>query len=293
MIKAWHYYIFIGAFAAPAFGQTLQSAPEPPIIDQQDIGGHYRVQIFELGAVDATLLPMSIAEQYAFQADLAQLGSPDTLPVQCEIADDGTINTRCHVRQDGADVDGYLSAEIGRFAKFLNAPSYKKIDRLSDGTAEVIGGLGAPQPARYVWGRAGGRVYGKKLHFYRLANLTIRFPKTALPLRNDPATGQIVPLSLFPEMRRAVMDSQADVEYPNEASKHSIKGLLTLMCQIQADLSMICQQTAFDPPGGEKYFVNLTRHAFQHVRAHAVLPDGRSSIGLRIQTNVRMVWLTP
>ncbi len=274
------------AAAAPAAADT------PPIAAHLDRVGHpYATQTFELGAQVLPPQSPTIAWRYRITSIAGGSVPAYTAPLECEIADNGTIRPASCGPAQPMGLQGGIAALLLRQSDwFAHAPKFPVIDRVKAGTALQISGQSVP----YYADRAGGGFPPPaKPPFYRLVHLTISVPAITAPTVNL-AAGPLVDRAKLPAVIAALRDGRAGIDtndYPSGALRANISGRETAECQVQADLSLICHLAAFDPPEGAQYFADSAGDFFAGIHVDPQLAGGGSSVGARFRMAIS--WKIP
>lgn len=79
--------------------------------------------------------------------------------------------------------------------------------------------------------------------------------------------------------------SRVDMQeiYPPRAIRQGVEGRMTVSCQVQADISVICRQKAFDPPEHAPLFERAAVRLGPLLDVKSELPDGSSTAGSRFE----------
>ena len=80
-------------------------------------------------------------------------------------------------------------------------------------------------------------------------------------------------------------------EYPSKALRNEAEAVVTIACQVQSDLSIICRDQSVEPPENTPYFPNTQRRIFGGVSAAPTLADGRDARGKRF--TMRLAYRIP
>lgn len=121
-------------------------------------------------------------------------------------------------------------------------------------------------------------------HAYLERNVILTFDVPALAAPQvDLTTGPMVEpemVGLTPD-RGSVLNS-----YPSRALRQEAEGDMRVECQIQSDLSLICQALSFDPPEHFDLFERSAIAVFRNATIEPTLKDGTDARGVRWRRKV-------
>ena len=279
--------IVVAIAAVPLIAQARDGGKDPPVITQNDMNGRpFQTQDFDGGKVAAHFPAMSIAKRYYLAGGRNEPVPASDAAVECEIGDDGVVQPWACVPLDPTG-DGSVALRI-RAAQLEGVSRFSVIDRTVNHSVPMVDGRVMPfvRPVAGSWGPT------QTLKFYRLVHMTAHIDQFDPPPQVDLGAGPLVNLLQIPAIMDAIQSGKAHIgsdDYPLRALWESKAGRLTLECQVQADLSVICHQAAFDPPENAPYFADFARQAFLSVKVGATLLNGTSAVGVRFPLRVRMV----
>jgi hypothetical protein len=119
----------------------------------------------------------------------------------------------------------------------------------------------------------------------RYVTLTVRVPAVQIPAL-DLASGLLVERKDLPLLDDP---SRLKLDYPPRALRQAVQGRSLVECQVQADLSVICQQMGFEPPEhGALFASNAARVFGDRAFPELKLADGSDARGVRFR--VRLTW---
>lgn len=265
-------------FALPVSGTALA---EPSIETKEDGNGFsFRTQTYEAAPIKLSVQVLPIAERYRWANKWAGVIPAINAHLICEIADDGTIKYGTCEADSWSNREQQLAMVVVRASKPSAFLRYPAIDR----AALKLGPIGAdPVWSKLVRFTAGP---GNEPPFYRLVKLAVSIDTA--PLLVDLTTGPLVTAAQIDIQSGRAMRG---ANYPVRALRDKRQGVQTAECQIQADFSVICRGTSFDPPQNAPYFVEEAANLYRGAIMKDQLKDGRSSIGVRFQTRLR--WTLP
>ena len=276
-------HILLAATFSTTSGIAVASAnaEEPPIIKEVDSAGHpFLSQNFQATTAAIAIPDMSIAQRYYFARNLRDPINSFTSPVECEIEDDGRVLpyacTFTALATEGQQIALKYLRSLGWQTSF---PGY--------GPATLPKKAARPYEigiyTKFDRKSAGGARTKRNLPFYRLVHMNVQFGQIEPPPPIDLTSGPLVELSQLPKLKPYQSGLN---EFPKAALRDDVSGRMVIECQVQSDLSVICDQISFDPPQNAGYFVDTARAAFLKARVDKVLLNGTNAVGVRTQFNV-------
>jgi hypothetical protein len=234
-----------------------RAGAEPPIVEETNaLGTKYHSQTFDGGSVSSRYPQQSIAERYYAAGDLKESVAAFDAPISCAIREDGIVlMPTCAERAELPQSQHLVLAALLKFGELQNLPHYSATD---------------------------------KLLLLRRVNLVVHVEQfDALP-QLDLTSGQLAPLQQVAALGEAIRSGRAGLDYPPAALRSEVQGVLTLECQVQADLSVICHEELFNPPGLGHYFIGMAKRAFLKVRVGPKLASGEDARGVRIRLPISL-----
>lgn len=249
--------------AVPAAAQPKAKRGEPALVQAgKDASGSTIFQQTYTGAAQRVDEPvrLSIAQAYwAMGGDGANLPAA-TVRVQCRIGHAGRIFDENCQPIDGTPEDAaklYRAAEAGKALPSIRN-IFPKLKRPS-GTSRSLG----------PWVRE------------RYYQFDLALPAMTAPVVDLQGGDEVSPTLVTGNVGRILRD------YPGRALRADAVGDLTLSCQVQQDLSIICNDLSFEPSDYYRYFTAphdvAMRRTFGGTRASAALQDGRDARGVRFK----------
>ncbi len=233
--------------AAPAQGAIA----EPPITHVKNVFGKtIDVQVFPGTPVSFEPEQLSLAQRYVLGLSLNQDVQPFEVAMSCTIDPLGNVKRGdCYAKQK-------IDAGLDRIATIA----------IRDGLAVFPKFAVAKPPA--------GRPFDRRYDFLLRVGAFTR-------VQPDFSAGDLVDAKLVPSLR------VVNLEYPEGAEHKGLGGVLTIECQIQRDLSVICRPVAMDPPANADYFWYTGYRVLQKFKASEFLADGAPAVGKRFRTSLR------
>jgi hypothetical protein len=119
---------------------------------------------------------------------------------------------------------------------------------------------------------------------YRKVTLSLAIPAIPAP-KVDLGSGQ---LTEYTNVEFYGNRSLAWISYPPRALGVEAEGIMSIECQIQTDLSVICRMIAFDPPEHSGQFASIPDKLTRRMRSKPMLKDGSDARGVRFP--IKITW---
>lgn len=267
MVRSLALVIVLVAMGAPAMAQPKAKRGEPEMVQAgQDQSGNTVFEQVYTGddqRIEAPAKLSTAAAYWALGGDGANLPAA-TIRVRCEIGREGGVLNYACLPADGTPEDAvklFRAANAGKVLPLI-AKSFRKIQR-TNGSSRSVGA--------WVW---------KRYYEFDLALPAMTAPSVNLE------SGEEVEAKLVSARIGSFASS-----YPSRALRADAEGDLTLSCQIQQDLSVICTDHSFEPAANFEYFMAPSEVARRRIlggaRATATLADGRDARGVRFKPVVK------
>lgn len=247
--------ILLGLAAPLASADIVE---QPPVVKIKNgyTGETVRRQVWEVGPRNVAPAKLTIASRYFGWLLIDQDGPKNGVArVGCRIDDSGKVAVLSDCRFSCEDEDishnSYCGGKVARLID-INSIEWPEFPAIDDKL--------------------------KRRKVQRWAVATILLDPQNRP-QVDLSQGEMVEIS-------AVVDVDAKhifFDYPARAVRANAGGRLTLLCQIQLDLSSICQMEGFDPPENAHLFGTSAESLSRRLGAREKLPDGTSSVGKRFK----------
>lgn len=257
MIRASRWAIALLTALAVAGGASAKPVGSPPIVVDRSGGGSIRTQTFQ-GDAHGRAGEMSIAARHRLFAGRTEALPAADMLLECTIAEEGVVRIpACNLLGEADEAAEIRLTAMRRHGVIDDMPVYPR----QAGRAPLV----------------------------RKVRLTLHVDAIAPPPRIDLSRGPLVDSTLLPELAAAIAAGKAGLDYPEAAMLDEVQGRMTLECQVQADLSLICKMAAFDPYGSAYYFREMAKGAFSRIRVRPKLENGESAIGVRTRILFRMM----
>lgn len=212
----------------------------------------YSQQFPDAGAHSVTPVDAPIANHYYAFAGRTESLPATSIPVTCRIGHSGHIPVSSCTAKDGLTDDQNLTMRLVRaWSEGIDFPRYNA--RLTE-----------EQPLS------------------RRVDMVLEVPEIPAP-KVDLSSGPLVETSLID----MPLNTYAGSHYPSRALRKELEGLMTVECQIQIDLSVICRQLSFEPAENASAFRNAERRIFRRATPKAQLKDGTDARGVRFQSQLK------
>jgi hypothetical protein len=254
--------------ATPAIAKPAQIPGQPPIVKVKRPGVKpYWLQVFDVDAKDVPLTgDISVAARhYSWQGQTPPAG-PVTVVVDCDV--DVADGIRPCVNRTVADKDEAL-ARVAVRQLMPRRPSFPTVPALQKDQEKWL-----PDP-----------LSTDKQPLRRVARFTYRLDPADVKVI-DPMRGPLVESPNLPELKGRF----SPISYPAAREAQGLSANVTVECQVQEDLSIICGSATVDPPEHARWFAEPVRQKPIFWRSAPKLPDGRDARGVRFRKTVRFMW---
>ncbi|OJW60059.1 MAG: hypothetical protein BGO57_05330 [Sphingomonadales bacterium 63-6] len=238
---------------------AAEPVEQPPVekVKNADTGEALRRQVWEVGRRDVAPAKATIRAQYYGWLSIDERGPEAGIGrVSCPIAESGRVTIApgsCRVSCEGADI-AYNS-------------------HCGDGVRSLVDVTSIEWPD---FPAIDDKLKRQKVQRWAIAEIAL-----------DPATRPHVDLSHGDMVDvTSVVDVKGQdftLNYPARAMRENAGGTLTLLCQVQADLSSVCRMESFVPPENAYLFEGSVGSLSLRLKARPQLPDGTSSVGKRFK----------
>lgn len=257
--------VLAGLMMAAAMASSASAGPkpakgEPPMIEVGQLSDGVKTYRQDFTGPDQTVAAITPSVAQAFWA---LGGEGQSYPA-------ATLRVRCEILPGGTALGGLCTAIPGASP---DAERLFALVRAADGLPQVTGYRAVPLELRKRW------VLSRFVEY----NLTL--PAVTAP-SVDLASGDLVDHKLVDAPLGRLMS-----EYPSRALRNAAEGVVTMACQVQSDLSIICRDQSFEPAANLQYFPDRQRRIFGGAKAAPLLTDGRAAQGKRFI--VRLVYRIP
>ncbi|HMT44529.1 MAG TPA: hypothetical protein PKA59_08235 [Chakrabartia sp.] len=254
-------------FTTPAQAGPRQIPGQPPIVKVKPQGVKpYWLQVFDVDAKDVDLTEISIAARYYSWQGRTPDAAPMTVTVDCDVDVAYGVHpclNRSIPPNDRTQAKVAVSQIFSRAVKFPSVPALRE-----DQKKWLPDPLKPGEPA-----------------LRRVARFSYRIEPP--PERGiDPALGPLVESPNLPEIR----GMNRPISYPPAREAQGLQANVTLECQVQADLSVICGNAMVDPPEHARWFSDPLGRTPLYWKSVPKLPDGRDARGVRFRKTVRFMW---
>ncbi len=256
-------------FSTPAHAKPKQPADQPPIVKMKRPGVKpYWLQVFDVDAKDVDLMELSIAARYYSWQRRTPDAAPMTVTVDCDVDVAYGVHpclNRSIPPNDRTQTKVAVNQIFSRAVKFPSVPELRE-----DQKKWLPDPLKPGEPA-----------------LRRVARFSYRIeppPERAI----DPALGPLVESPNLPQIR----GMRGPVDYPAHLARlgEGQTAVVTVECQVQSDLSVICDKGTVTPPENANWFANPFKTMPSSWRSAPKLPDGRDARGVRFRKTIRYMW---
>lgn len=264
--RCWVFALFL-LFSTSAHAKPKQPAGQPPIVKVKPQGVKpYWLQVFDVDAKDVDLKELSIAARHYSWQGRTPDAAPMTVTVDCDMDTESGLHpclNRSIPASNGTQTKVAVYQLSRRVMAFPSVPALREDQKkwLPDPLKP-----GAPD-------------------LRRVARFSYRIeppPERAI----DPALGPLVESPNLPEIR----GMNRPISYPPAREAQGLTATVTLECQVQADLSVICGNAVVDPPEHARWFSDPLGRTPLYWKSAPKLPDGRDARGVRFHKKVRFMW---
>ena len=250
-----HILCCVGLLAG-GFGRcaNAQTAP-PPIIKMKNVFGKMiKTQTYDMTAVEIEIPKLSIARRYFVWADAPNSSNDITeFVANCWIEESQPIvPSLCQISHMSEKSHPLLSTAVKLFSRYAPTLTRPQIDYRT-----------------------------KPKELVHVARYRLKIDPSERPIV-DLSAGPLVDITAF----AAGSFTTSDVDYPPSAIRNELQGDLVVMCQVQADFSVICSPISFTPPENRDVFFGLAKSIGTKKAAPPTLANGTSSIGVRFSRTV-------
>ncbi|MEP0392702.1 MAG: hypothetical protein ABJ205_07605 [Erythrobacter sp.] len=249
------------SMASASFAQPTPVENEPEIVKEGTdwLGRVSYIQRFSLPDLTINRLYLYNSQVYHVFGGAGGVTEPISLRVRCRVPPNGLVQLpHCEpVASPGSAAAQAFNAVTISYENWPEIPRLRLLKRWSGTDAEE-----------------------KKWALYRQVEFDLNVPAITVP-DVDLAAGKIVEVSALRERARTFREVIEN--YPIRALREDRQANLEAHCQIQGDLSIICDEVNSDPPEDLRYFEPTFREAMLKTKANATLADGSDARGVRFR----------